>query len=120
MSNPIVKGFWDKPTGSWQYVLHDPDTMKGAIIDPVLDFDPLAGATSTKNAERLLAYVREAGIGLVWILDHLPTKCHRMQFTRLNPPYLPCKHHGAPEPEKPPDNLEFESDALSGEMGLQP
>ncbi len=76
MSNPIVKGFWDKPTGSWQYVLHDPDTMKGAIIDPVLDFDPLAGATSTKNAERLLAYVREAGIGLVWILDTHPHADH--------------------------------------------
>lgn len=76
MSNPIVKGFWDEPTGSWQYVIHDPDTMKGAIIDPVLDFDPLAGATSTKNAERLLNYVREAGIELVWVLDTHPHADH--------------------------------------------
>ena len=76
MSNPIVKGFWDKPTGSWQYVFHDPDTMKGAIVDPVLDFDPLAGATSTKNAETLLEYVRETGIKLVWILDTHPHADH--------------------------------------------
>lgn len=76
MSNPIVKGFWDKPTGSWQYVFHDPDTMKGAIIDPVLDFDPLAGATSTKNAETLLDYVRETGIELVWVLDTHPHADH--------------------------------------------
>ena len=76
MSNPIVKPFWDKPTGSWQYVFHDPETMKGAIVDPVLDYDPLAGATSTANAERLLAYVREAGIELVWILDTHPHADH--------------------------------------------
>ncbi|MCG3266634.1 MBL fold metallo-hydrolase [Yoonia sp. I 8.24] len=76
MRNPIVKGFWDAPTGSWQYVFHDPDTMKGAIVDPVLDFDPLAGATSTKNAERLLDYVRETGIDLVWVLDTHPHADH--------------------------------------------
>ncbi|MEB8386806.1 MBL fold metallo-hydrolase [Rhodobacteraceae bacterium KMM 6894] len=76
MSNPIVKGFWDEPTGSWQYVFYDPDTMKGAIIDPVLDFDPLAGATSTKNAQRSLNYVRAAGIELVWVLDTHPHADH--------------------------------------------
>jgi glyoxylase-like metal-dependent hydrolase (beta-lactamase superfamily II) len=76
MSNPIVKGFWDEPTGSWQYVFHDPETMKGAIVDPVLDFDPLAGATSTKNAEQLLRYVHDAGIELVWVLDTHPHADH--------------------------------------------
>lgn len=76
MTNPIVKGFWDQPTGSWQYVFHDPDTMKGAIVDPVLDFDPLAGATATTNAARLLDYVRETGIELVWILDTHPHADH--------------------------------------------
>ncbi|SNT73793.1 MBL fold metallo-hydrolase [Paracoccus seriniphilus] len=76
MTNPIVKGFWDEPTGSWQYVFHDPETMKGAIVDPVLDFDPLAGATATGNAERLLAYVRDSGIDLIWILDTHPHADH--------------------------------------------
>lgn len=76
MSNPVVKSFWDEPTGSWQYVFHDPDTMKGAIVDPVLDFDPLAGATSTKNAEQILRYVRQTGIELEWILDTHPHADH--------------------------------------------
>jgi glyoxylase-like metal-dependent hydrolase (beta-lactamase superfamily II) len=76
MSNPIVKSFWDAPTGSWQYVFHDPETMKGAIIDPVLDFDPLAGATSTANAERILTYVATTGIEVVWILDTHPHADH--------------------------------------------
>lgn len=76
MSNPIVKGFWDEPTGSWQYVFHDPETMTGAIVDPVLDFDPLAGATSTQNAQKLLDYICETGIDLVWILDTHPHADH--------------------------------------------
>lgn len=76
MTDPIVKSFWDKPTGSWQYVFHDPETLQGAIIDPVLDFDPLSGATKTENAERILGYVKEAGIDVVWILDTHPHADH--------------------------------------------
>ncbi len=76
MTTPIVKPFWDAATGSWQYVFHDPNTLKGAIVDPVLDFDPLAGATSTRNAERLLDYVKNAGIEIVWILDTHPHADH--------------------------------------------
>lgn len=76
MTNPIVKSFWDQPTGSWQYVFHDPDTMKGAIVDPVMDFDPLAGAISMSNAQIILDYVREAGIEVVWILDTHPHADH--------------------------------------------
>lgn len=76
MTNPIVKGFWDEPTGSWQYVFHDPATMKGAIVDPVLNFDPLSGATTTRSAEEILAYVEETGIEIVWILDTHPHADH--------------------------------------------
>jgi len=46
--------------------------MKGAIVDPVLDYDPLAAETSTKNTEILLDHVCETGIELVWILDTHP------------------------------------------------
>lgn len=76
MSNPIVKPFWDKATGSWQYVFHDPATMKGAIIDPVLDFDPLSGAIFTENAQKLLDYISEAKIEVEWILDTHPHADH--------------------------------------------
>ncbi len=76
MTNPIVKSFWDQPTGSWQYVFHDPDTMKGAIVDPVMDFDPLAGATNMSNAQIILDYVRDTGIEVVWILDTHPHADH--------------------------------------------
>lgn len=73
---PIVKSFWNEPTGSWQYVFHDPATMKGAIVDPVWNFDPLSGATSTKDAEKILDYVRATGITVEWILDTHPHADH--------------------------------------------
>ncbi|APZ52118.1 MBL fold metallo-hydrolase [Salipiger abyssi] len=74
--HPTVKSFWDEATGSWQYVFHDPATMKGAIVDPVWDYDPQAGATTTANAQQILDYVREAGIEIVWILDTHPHADH--------------------------------------------
>jgi glyoxylase-like metal-dependent hydrolase (beta-lactamase superfamily II) len=76
MTTPIVKPFWDEPTGSWQYVFHDPATMKGAIVDPVLNYDPQAGAIQTHSAEEILAYVKDAGIEIVWILDTHPHADH--------------------------------------------
>lgn len=90
MTNPIVTSFWDKPTGSWQYVFHDPNTMKGAIVDPVLDFDPLSGATRTHNAQRILNYVQETGIEVEWVLDTHP---HADHFSAA--PWLAARLPGA-------------------------
>jgi len=75
-ASPIVKGFWDEPTGSWQYVFHDPKTMKGAIVDPVLNFDPLSASTSTDSADEILGYVGETGVDIAWILDTHPHADH--------------------------------------------
>ncbi|MCA0941224.1 MBL fold metallo-hydrolase [Salipiger pacificus] len=87
--SPVVKTFWDEPTGSWQYVFHDPQTMKGAIVDPVHDFDPLAGATRTNNADAILSYVQEAGIEITHILDTHP---HADHFSAA--PYIKSKIGG--------------------------
>ncbi|MEO0569872.1 MAG: MBL fold metallo-hydrolase [Pseudomonadota bacterium] len=72
----VVRSFWDQPTGSWQYVFHDPQTMKGAIVDPVWNFDFNSAETSTRSAEELLAYIEEAQIEIVWILDTHPHADH--------------------------------------------
>lgn len=90
MTSPIVTSFWDKPTGSWQYVFHDPVTMKGAIVDPVLDFDPLSGATGTHNAQRILDHVQGAGIEVEWVLDTHP---HADHFSAA--PWLAAQLQGA-------------------------
>ncbi|GGG71747.1 MBL fold metallo-hydrolase [Salipiger pallidus] len=89
-TSPTVKSFWDETTGSWQYVFHDPATMRGAVVDPVWDYDPQAAATSTKNADAILAYIEDAGIEIVWILDTHP---HADHFSAA--PYL-AEKLGAP------------------------
>ncbi|WP_108660260.1 MBL fold metallo-hydrolase [Acuticoccus kandeliae] len=75
-SKPVVKAFWDEATGSWQYVFHDPDTMDGAIIDPVWNYDPQAAATTTRSMGEILAYVEETGIRVAYILDTHPHADH--------------------------------------------
>ncbi len=83
IAHPVVKGFWDTATGSWQYVFHDPATMQGAIVDPVWNYDPCAGATFDRDIERILAYVAEAGIEIVRILDTHPHADHFSAAARL-------------------------------------
>ena len=76
MKHPVVKTFFDRPTGSLQYVFHDPETMQGAIVDPVWNFYPEAGAVTTESADEIEAYVRDQGISIVWILDTHPHADH--------------------------------------------
>ncbi len=73
---PIVRAFFDRPTGSLQYVFHDPDTMKGAIVDPVWNFCPKSASTHTGDADAILSYVRDQGIDVEWVLDTHPHADH--------------------------------------------
>lgn len=73
---PEVTGFFDPRTWSIQYVVADPATKKCAIVDPVYDFDEKSGQTSSLNADRILAFVRERGYAVEWILDTHPHADH--------------------------------------------
>jgi glyoxylase-like metal-dependent hydrolase (beta-lactamase superfamily II) len=64
-----IQGFHDPATGTVSYVVHDPATRQAAVIDPVLDFDPASGRTSTRSADLLLAHLREQRLSLQWILE---------------------------------------------------
>ena len=87
---PKVRAFFDRPTGSLQYVFHDPATKKGAIVDAVWNFHPDCGAVSTESADEILAYIAEEGLEIAWILDTHP---HADHF--IAAPYL-AKKLGAP------------------------
>jgi len=67
--NPEVKAFFDDDTNTISYVVRDPGSRTCAIIDSVLDYDPAAGRTSTASADLIIAYVREQGLEVVWILE---------------------------------------------------
>jgi glyoxylase-like metal-dependent hydrolase (beta-lactamase superfamily II) len=75
-AGPWVTGFYDEPSGSIQYVAADMAARKCAIVDPVLDFDEKSGATSTRNADALLDFVRRQDLAVEWILDTHPHADH--------------------------------------------
>lgn len=66
---PHVKAFFDEPTFTASYVVHDPETKVAAIIDSVLDFDQPSGRTSHESADAMIAYVRAENLKVAWLLE---------------------------------------------------
>ncbi|MBB3355439.1 TIGR01244 family phosphatase [Rhizobium lentis] len=81
---PQVKAFFEPRTCSVQYVVSDPATKRCAIIDPVLDFDEMSGATGTVNADAILAYIESERMTVEWILDTHPHADHFSAAHYLN------------------------------------
>ena len=69
MSQPDVQAFHDEATFTVTYVVSDPTTRRAAIIDPVRDFDAASGRVTTLSADAVLAYVRDEGLAIDWILE---------------------------------------------------
>jgi glyoxylase-like metal-dependent hydrolase (beta-lactamase superfamily II) len=66
---PIVKPFFDPTTGTVTYVVFQSGYPDCAVIDPVLDYDPKAGCTSTTSADKIIEFVRQHGLRVQWILE---------------------------------------------------
>jgi glyoxylase-like metal-dependent hydrolase (beta-lactamase superfamily II) len=68
-ARPIVTHFFDEPTNTFSYVVQDPDSQSCAILDSVLDFDYAAGRTDVRSADEIIAFVRDNGLQVEWILE---------------------------------------------------
>jgi len=68
-TNMHIQPFFDQVTFTVTYVVTDIATKASAIIDPVLDFDAAAGRTSHASADSVIAYIRDQGLRLEWILE---------------------------------------------------
>ena len=66
---PRVQGFFDEATFTVSYVVSDPATRRAAIIDSVWDFDEASGRTGFQSADEIIAYVREQGLTVEWVLE---------------------------------------------------
>lgn len=86
---PQIKAFFDEPTFTVTYVVHDPESRHAAIIDSVLDYDPASGRTSFSSANALVAFVEEKGLAIDW---HLETHAHADHLSAA--PYLKEKLGG--------------------------
>ncbi|QJB70472.1 MBL fold metallo-hydrolase [Parasphingorhabdus halotolerans] len=86
---PQIRAFFDQETFTVTYAVHDPETMKAAIIDSVFDFDPASGRTSFDSADEVIAYVKEHGLSVEWLLE---THAHADHLSAA--PYLQEKLGG--------------------------
>ena len=66
---PLVRSFFDEPTNTVSYVVHDPATRAAAIIDSVLDYDAAAGRTARTSADAIIAYVTAERLTVAWVLE---------------------------------------------------
>ena len=66
---PEIRTFFDEATFTATHVGHDPATKRAAKDDSVLDFDQAAGRTSHGSADAVIAYVREQGLTVDWLLE---------------------------------------------------
>lgn len=86
---PAIKSFFDEPTNTVSYVVHDPESKRAAIIDSVPDFDSASGRTSFSSADAIIAYVEEKDLAIEWLLE---THAHADHLSAA--PYLKAKLGG--------------------------
>ncbi len=66
---PHIQGFFDQTTSTISYVVYEAPGSACAVIDPVLDYDPKSGRTSTGSADAVIAFVRAQGLTVEWLLE---------------------------------------------------
>ncbi|OUL81346.1 MBL fold metallo-hydrolase, partial [Paraburkholderia hospita] len=59
---PTIHPFFDPATWTVTYVVFAEGHAGCAIIDPVLDYDPKAGRTSTASAGKVIDFIRERAL----------------------------------------------------------
>ena len=64
-----IEAIYDPATFTLTYVVYDPTTRDAVVIDPVLDYDPLASTTSTASMDRLLAFLRKEDLRVHYTLE---------------------------------------------------
>jgi glyoxylase-like metal-dependent hydrolase (beta-lactamase superfamily II) len=66
---PDVKGFFDPATNTISYVVKDPASNACAIVDSVMDIDYAAGRITYDHADEIIAYVRDRGLKVEWLIE---------------------------------------------------
>jgi glyoxylase-like metal-dependent hydrolase (beta-lactamase superfamily II) len=66
---PEIHAFFDEATNTITYLVRDPQGSACAVIDSVLDFDYASGRTDTRSADAVIAFIRDHGLTLEWVLE---------------------------------------------------
>jgi glyoxylase-like metal-dependent hydrolase (beta-lactamase superfamily II) len=68
-TRPGVTAFFDAQTNTVSYVVKDPGSTACAVIDSVMDIDYAAGRIAYDSADGIIAFVREHGLELEWLIE---------------------------------------------------
>ena len=69
MTQPHIRAFFDEPTKTVTYLVWDPASLRGVVIDAVRDFDAASGAVGTRSVDRLLGAAADEGVSVEWALE---------------------------------------------------
>jgi len=64
-----IRPFFDEATNTVSYLVFDPATRQGAVVDPVLDWDHRSGEADTRSADALIEAAKREGITIALILE---------------------------------------------------
>lgn len=78
-----VETFFDPATWTLTYLVFDAQTKDAVIIDPVLDFDPIAVDVATTSAEQLADRAEALGLNVHYVLDTHAHADHLSAFQYL-------------------------------------
>jgi glyoxylase-like metal-dependent hydrolase (beta-lactamase superfamily II) len=90
MSSPQIEVIFDQNTATFTYVVYEAPGHACAIVDSVLDYDPVSGHTSTAAADRVIEFVRANNLKVQWLLE---THAHADHISAA--PYLRRQLGGA-------------------------
>jgi len=66
---PQVTHFFDDDSNTFSYVVKDPTSNACAVVDSVMDIDYAAGRLTYESADETIAYIRDNGLKLEWIIE---------------------------------------------------
>jgi glyoxylase-like metal-dependent hydrolase (beta-lactamase superfamily II) len=66
---PEVVPFFDPATNTISYIVRDPGSTACAVIDSVMDFDYASGRISFEHADAIIAYVKDQGWQVEWLIE---------------------------------------------------
>jgi len=87
---PEVTSFFDEPSNTASHVVWNHVSRRCAVIDSVLDYDAASGRTTTESADELIAFIRQQGLEIEWILE---THVHADHLSAA--PYIKKRLDGA-------------------------
>lgn len=68
-TKPEITAFFDGQTNTVSYVVKDPGSNVCAIVDSVMDIDYASGRITYDSADKIIAYVREHGLEVEWLIE---------------------------------------------------